>query len=24
VVVDEQNHPVGIVDIQDLPKFKII
>lgn len=24
VVVDEQRRPVGVVDIQDLPKFKII
>ncbi|MFU8779797.1 MAG: KpsF/GutQ family sugar-phosphate isomerase [Kiritimatiellia bacterium] len=24
VVVDQQNRPVGVVDIQDLPKFKII
>jgi arabinose-5-phosphate isomerase len=24
VVVDSMNHPVGVVDIQDLPKFKII
>ncbi|MCX7915796.1 MAG: CBS domain-containing protein, partial [Verrucomicrobiae bacterium] len=24
VVVDERNRPVGIVDSQDLPKFKIL
>ena len=24
IVVDESNHPVGIVDSQDLPKFKIL
>ena len=24
IVVDESNHPVGIVDSQDLPKFKIM
>ncbi len=24
VVVDENHHPVGLIDIQDLPKFKIL
>jgi arabinose-5-phosphate isomerase len=24
IVVDEKKHPVGIVDSQDLPKFKLL
>jgi arabinose-5-phosphate isomerase len=24
VVVDEKKHPVGIIDSQDLPKFKLL